>query len=73
MTIIKLTDEQWLEQEAARAKGALQQWLGGSKGKAGRDAAELKARLEYVGLHYSAVDLVAIRDKLVADGVIEVA
>ena len=73
MATIKLTDEQWLEQEAAKVEGVLRQWLGGSEGKAGRDAADLKARLEYVGLRYDAVDLVAIRDKLIADGVIEVA
>lgn len=72
MATIKLTDEQWLTQEAARVEGAIRQWLGGSEGKAGRDAQDLKARLEYVGLYYAPSDLVAIRDRLLADGVIEV-
>lgn len=72
MAVIKLVDTEWLNQEAERVEGSLLQWLGGSDGRAGRDATELKARLEYVGLYYTAVDLVAIRDKLIADGVIEI-
>ena len=72
MATIKLTDDTWLEQEAARVEGVLRQWLGGSDGKAGRNAAEIVERLKYVGLNYTADDLGAIRGKLVSDGVIEV-
>jgi len=72
MATIKLTDEQWLQQEADRVESVLRQWLGGSEGRAGRNTAELKARLEYVGLRYTAQELVEIRNKLAADGVIEV-
>ena len=72
MAIIKLTDEQWLDQEAARVEGAIRQWLGGSDGRAGRDTAELVDRLRYVGLRYTTPEIAAIRDKLIADGVIEV-
>jgi len=72
MAIIKLTDEQWLEQETARVEGVLRQALGGKDGKAGRNVTELRALLNYAGLDYETSDLAAIRDKLVADGVIEV-
>lgn len=72
MAVIKLTDTTWLDQESAKAEGVLRQALGGKDGKAGRDAADLKAILSYAGLHYENVDLLAIRDKLVADGVIEI-
>jgi len=72
MATIKLTDTQWLEQETARVEGAIRQWLGGSDGKPGRNAGELVQQLKYVGLKYAPADLVAIRDKLIADGIIEV-
>lgn len=72
MSTIKLTDTTWLDQESARVEGVLRQALGGKDGKAGKDAGDLKAILSYAGLEYEADDLVAIRDKLVADGVIEI-
>ena len=72
MATIKLTDTTWLDQEAAKVEGVLRQALGGKDGKAGKDAQSLKALLNYAGLDYDTADLVAIRDKLVTDGVIEV-
>ena len=72
MPIIKLTDDTWLDQETARCEGVLRQALGGKDGKAGKDAAELKAVLSYAGLEYATADLLAIRNKLAADGVIEI-
>ena len=72
MAIIKLTDTQWLEQESEKVEGVLRQWLGGSEGKEGRDSDKLRKRLKYAGLEYTPADLAAIRDKLIADGVIEV-
>lgn len=72
MAIIKLTDTEWLDQEAAKVEGVLRQALGGKDGKAGKDEADLVAILSYAGLEYESADLVAIRDKLVADDVLEV-
>ena len=72
MAIIKLTDDTWLDQETGKAEGVLRQVLGFGEGKAGKDADELRAILSYAGLHYENADLIAIRDKLVADGVIEI-
>jgi len=72
MAIIKLTDATWLDQESAKIEGVLRQALGGKDGKAGKDTADLKAILTYAGLDYENSDLLAIRNKLIADGVIEV-
>lgn len=74
MAIIKLTDETWLNQEAAKVEGVLRsnRALGGKEGKTGRDASTLKEMLNYAGLDYDTADLIAIRDKLVADGIIEI-
>jgi len=72
MAIIKLTDVTWLDQESAKVEGVLRQALGGKDGKAGKGTADLKAILNYAGLDYENSDLLVIRDKLVADGVIEI-
>lgn len=74
MATIKLTDATWLEQEAAKVAGILQAQLGGSAGKAGIDQANLKKAIEKAlpDGYYTTTDLVTIRTKLVADGVIEI-
>ena len=72
MAVIKLTEAAWLEQETERVEGVLRQALGGKEGKDGKPAGELKALLNYAGLDYETGDLIAIRNKLVTDGVIEI-
>jgi hypothetical protein len=74
MATIKLTDTEWLDQEAAKCEGILRQAFSGSDGKAGRNKDDLKAIIEYAmgPGYYTNADLAAIRDKLVADGVIEI-
>jgi hypothetical protein len=74
MATIKLTDPTWIEQEAAKVAGVLRQALGGSEGKPGRDGSELRAIVEYAmgPGYYTNPDLAAIRDRLVAGGVIEI-
>lgn len=73
MAVIKLTDNVWLAQEATRVEGVLRsnRALGGKEGKAGRDSSTLKAMINYAGLDYENADLLAIKNKLIADGVIE--
>lgn len=74
MATIKLTDAEWLKREADMVGEIIAQWLRGSEGKAGKNAADLKDRLEYVlgKDYYTNGDLLAIRDELVARGVIEI-
>lgn len=68
MPIIKLTDSAWLDREVERARGLLLVHLG----KDGRPIDELLTLLSDYGLDYSVSDLLLIRNKLVADGVIEI-
>lgn len=74
MAKAKLTDTEWLAQEAARVEGVLRQALSGSAGKPGINAGTLKAAVEYaLGTDfYTNDDLTAIQAKLVADGIIEI-
>jgi len=74
VAIIRLTDVTWLDQETARALGVLRSdlALGGKNGQAGRDLGSLDAILKYAGLEYVPASLSAIRNKLVADGLLEI-
>ena len=74
MATIKLTDTTWLEQESAKVAGILKAQLGGSAGKDGIPQADLKKAIERAlpDGYYTTADLVIIRTKLIADGVIEV-
>ena len=74
MAIVKLTDETWLEQEASKVEGVLRSSLalGGKDGQEGKDTGLLVSILSYAGLDYTGPQLAAIRDKLIADGVIEI-
>ena len=74
MATIKLTDATWLEQESEKVLGVLRssRALGGSDGQAGKDANTLLDMLKYAGLNYTPAQLTAIRNKLVAAGVIEI-
>jgi len=71
MATIKLTDATWLDYNKERAKGRLMVILGSSENKLGIDAGELAAILRRGGLVYTGPELVALRDALIVDGVIE--
>jgi len=69
MAIIRLTQQAWYEREYARVKGVLTHRLT----REGLDQTRLARELRrYLGIEYTAQELVAFRDNLVADGVIEV-
>lgn len=71
MSTIKLTDETWLNHESDRVRGRLLVVLGGSEGKPGIDTAQLVRVLKKGGLVYEGADLLLIKNRLIADGVIE--
>lgn len=68
MPIVRLTEAAWVEHESERVRGILLCHLG----RAGRPVEELIAFLRDRGLRYTGPELVLIRDRLIAEGVIEV-
>ena len=71
MATIKLTDATWLDYNKERVRGRLMVVLGSSENKLGIDAGELAAILKKGGLVFTGLELIALRDALIADGVIE--
>jgi hypothetical protein len=72
MPNVKLTETTWLNSNVERVKGRLIVVLESSANHAGRPIGDLVAMLAEAGLTYTAVELAAIRDKLIADGVIQI-
>jgi len=68
MTIVRLTAAAWLARESERVKGILLCHLT----RGGMNANELLGMLEAWGLSYTAAEIGLLRDKLIADGVIEI-
>jgi len=70
MATIHLTDAAWFTREYARVKAVLEYNLT----REGMNASKLAQWLrDYLGVEYTAAELLAFRDQLVADGVIEIA
>ena len=70
MATIKLTDAIWLDYNKERAKGRLMVVLGSSENKLGLANGELASILKKGGLVFTGPELIALRDALIADGVI---
>ena len=68
MAIVRLTAAAWLDYEVGRVKGVLKCHLT----RNGLEASELIALIEMWGLHYTPAELVLLRNRLIADGVIEI-
>jgi len=68
MPSIRLSDTYWLEREASRVEGVLAQ----NMPREGLSIDEALALLAHYGLKYTRDDLLAIKDVLVAKGMIEV-
>ena len=68
MPIVRLTEAAWVKHEAERVRGILLCHLG----REGKPVEELIAFLLDRGLRYTGPELVLIRDRLIADGVIEI-
>ena len=68
MPIVRLTEVAWVEREAERMRGVLLCHLG----REGMPVGELLALIRSWGLHYTNPELQLIRDRLIAEGVIEV-
>ena len=68
MPTIRLAPAYWLEREAARVEGVLTQ----NMPRDGLSVDEALALLAEYGLTYSREDLLAIKDALVAKGVLEI-
>lgn len=68
MPIVRLTEAAWVEHEAERVCGILLCRVG----REGLPVGELLAFIRHQGLHYTNAELLLIRDKLVAEGVIEI-
>lgn len=68
MATVRLTEAAWVEHEAERVRGILLCHLG----REGKPVGELLALIRSWGLHYTNAELQLIRDKLVAEGMIEV-
>ena len=66
--IVRLTNAAWLEYEAGRVRGILLCHLS----REGMLVSELRRLIKSWGLSYTPEELVLLRDKLVADGVIEI-
>ena len=67
MATVRLTGTAWLNYESERVKGVLLVNLP----RAGLEVSELIVLLRNFGLVYTAADLILIRNKLLANGVIE--
>ena len=68
MPIVRLTAAAWLLRESERVKGVLLCHLS----RAGLEVSELLGLIRAWGLEYTLPELQLIRDKLIADGVIEI-
>ena len=69
MAVIKLTQTAWYDREYARVKGVLTHRLT----REGMDVSELARELKrYLGTDYTGPELVAFRNNLVVDDIIEV-
>lgn len=68
MPIVRLTEAAWVEHEAERVRGIMLCHLT----REGLPTDELLRLIRHWGLRYTNAELLLIRDKLIAEGVIEV-